>query len=169
LAFLVTDISRMINYFGFKGIKTLLLLLKAQFWVTVLIRIKISNSFLVLPFAILSDLILVTVFNLEVSRKCFIGPGLMLPHPRNIILGARHIGFNCTILANVTIGASSPDPKNNLSLRPYIGNDVLIGTGAVVLGDIVIEKGCIIGANATVVKSVEAGLKVVSKSITLKT
>lgn len=50
---------------------------------------------------------------------------------------------------NVNIGANQGSMK-----APLIGNDVYIGPGAVIFGDIEIADGCYIGANAVVLKSV---------------
>lgn len=60
------------------------------------------------------------------------------------------IGKNCCIFQNVTIGQTwSKKHKDGV---PKIGNNVLIGTGAVLLGNINIGNDCVIGANAVVLK-----------------
>lgn len=61
------------------------------------------------------------------------------------------IGDNVIIMQNVTIGA-----KNGFA--PVIGNNVLIGAGAVLLGNVKIGDGAVIGANAVVLKDVECGM-----------
>ena len=63
------------------------------------------------------------------------------------------IGENCIIFQNVTIGCKF---KNGISdgKVPTIGNNVMIGAGAVVLGDITIGDNSIIGANAVVIEDV---------------
>lgn len=66
------------------------------------------------------------------------------------------IGDNCTIAQNVTIGRNIGD-KN----VPVIGNNVYIGTGSVVFGEITIGDNVLIGANSLVNKSVE-GNKIVA-------
>lgn len=58
------------------------------------------------------------------------------------------IGQNCVIGSNVTIGGKS----KSIGV-PIIGDDVFIATGAKILGDVRIGNGCVIGANAVVVKS----------------
>lgn len=63
------------------------------------------------------------------------------------------IGDNCKIFANVTIGNKWSDGQNN-SGPPTIGNNVMIGAGAVVLGEIHIGNNCIIGANSVVLKDI---------------
>lgn len=66
------------------------------------------------------------------------------------------IGSNCKILQNVTIGG-----RGEGSGVPIIGNDVLIGAGACILGGVTIGNGAKIGANAVVVKDVPEGATVV--------
>ena len=61
------------------------------------------------------------------------------------------IGCNCVIESNVTIGG-----RNNNSNVPVIGNNVFIGTGARILGDVHIGDNTIIGANAVVLNDVPA-------------
>jgi len=60
------------------------------------------------------------------------------------------IGCNCMILNDVTVGIT-----NGLYKGPRIGNNVYIGTGAKIIGDIFIADGVCVGANAVVVKSIE--------------
>ena len=59
------------------------------------------------------------------------------------------IGDNCLISQGVTIGRNFGDTK-----VPVIGNDVYIGAGSVVFGEIIIGNNVIIGANSVVNKSV---------------
>ena len=161
---ILDDYKAMLRYFNYSGVKVFLIFLRMQFWVTILIRLKITKRKIALPFAILSDLILSIIFGIEVARTCSIGGGLLLPHPRNIILGATSIGKDCIIMTNVVLGASTPDPENNAHKRPKIGNGVLIGTGAVVIGSVEVGNFCIVGANATVYRSIPEGSKVLSAS-----
>ena len=75
--------------------------------------------------------------------------GLTLYHFGSIVVNAAcRIGRNCCIMNNVNIGANGGSLK-----APKIGNDVYIGPGAVIYGDIEIADGCYIGANAVVNKS----------------
>ena len=76
------------------------------------------------------------------------GPGISLPHRGNIIINPQTIiGENCRIHVGVNIGAHHDK-------APKIGNNVYIGPGAIIFGDIEIADNCFIGANATVNKSV---------------
>lgn len=78
------------------------------------------------------------------------GKGLTLYHSGSIVVNqAAIIGKNCCIMNNVNIGANQGSDK-----APRIGDNVYIGPGAVIFGDISIADGCYIGANAVVNKSV---------------
>lgn len=75
--------------------------------------------------------------------------GLTLYHFGSIVVNpACRIGRNCCIMNNVNIGANGGSLK-----APRIGDNVYIGPGAVIFGDIEIADGCYIGANAVVNKS----------------
>lgn len=76
--------------------------------------------------------------------------GLTLYHYGSIVVNAAcQVGRNCCIMNNVNIGANQGSLK-----APKIGNDVYIGPGAVIFGEIEIADGCYIGANAVVNKSI---------------
>lgn len=96
----------------------------------------------------------VVVFGIEVSPQVQIGGGLFLPHTVGTVLGAERIGDNCTILQGVTLGTSEPDMGFTVSARPVIGNNVLIGAGAKVIGRITIGDHAKVGANAVVLHDV---------------
>ena len=85
------------------------------------------------------------------------GPGLSLAHVGTIVISNRaRVGANCRIHEGVTIGAT-----NGSGLAPRIGNNVFLGAGAKVIGDIEIADDVCVGANAVVVKSVtEPGITV---------
>ena len=63
------------------------------------------------------------------------------------------IGENCRIFGNVTLGCKWAENKQP-GLPPRIGNNVMIGAGAVILGDISVGDNSIIGANAVVLEYV---------------
>jgi len=92
----------------------------------------------------------VLFFGIEVSPQVRIGGGLFLPHTVGTVLGAERIGENCTIMQGVTLGTSEPDMGFTIAVRPVIGNDVLIGAGAKVIGRVTIGDHARIGANAVV-------------------
>lgn len=77
------------------------------------------------------------------------GPGLSIAHYGTIIVnGKAKIGKNCRIHARTTIGAS-----NGNKAAPNIGDNVYIGTGATLIGNIHIGNNVAIGANSFVNKS----------------
>jgi serine O-acetyltransferase len=76
-----------------------------------------------------------------------IGEGFVVSHGFSTAIGAKSIGKNCTILQQVTIGATNYG-------EPVIKDNVVIYAGAVVFGKITIGNNVVIGANATVYKDV---------------
>lgn len=77
------------------------------------------------------------------------GPGLSIAHYGTIVVSQdASIGANCRLHACVNIGASAG--QNG---APHIGDNVYIGPGAIIFGNIFIANGVSIGANATVNKS----------------
>lgn len=85
------------------------------------------------------------------------GPGLSIAHYGTIVVnGNAQIGKNCRIQENVTIGATNGETK-----APRIGNNVFIGSGAKIIGDIFIADDVCVGAGSVVVKDVlEKGITV---------
>lgn len=78
------------------------------------------------------------------------GPGLSIAHYGTIVVNsAAKVGKNCRIHEGVNIGAT-----NGSRAAPQIGNNVFIGSGAKIIGDISIADDVAIGANAVVVKSI---------------
>ncbi len=86
----------------------------------------------------------------EIPYDVIIGPGVKLDHPFSTILNAKIIGKNLRIKNNITIGNKNDDEN----LRPKIGDNVYIGAGAIVIGDINIGNNVIIGAGTVVVKDI---------------
>ena len=87
---------------------------------------------------------------MEYSANCVLGENIILAHNGlGCVLAARSIGSNTKIFQNVTLGAGKGLYPQNF---PIIEEDCIIYTGAVVIGDITIGKGTIIGANAVVTK-----------------
>lgn len=76
--------------------------------------------------------------------------GLSIAHYGNIVVNAAaKVGKNCRIHEGVNIGSTNGSDK-----APIIGNNVFIGTGAKIIGDISIADDTAIGANAVVVKTI---------------
>lgn len=94
-----------------------------------------------------------------------IGGGLRLPHNIGIVISnSASIGKNCEILQEVTIGVDETGEA------PKIGNNVFIGAGAKLIGNIVVGNNVKIGANAVVTKNVPDNVTVIcaNKSVTKK-
>lgn len=88
-------------------------------------------------------------YGCKISPYASIGGGLVLHHSVGVIVGhSTEIGENCEIFQNVVIGSNRK--IRNGRLMPKIGNNVSIGTGAVVAGGIVIGNNVKIGANSYV-------------------
>jgi serine O-acetyltransferase len=90
-------------------------------------------------------------YGLEISPGADIGGGLYIAHPIGCVIAAKHIGKNTSIIAAVTIG------MRNKWEFPVIGDNVLIGAGARVLGGIRVGDGASIGANAVVLDDIPDG------------
>lgn len=94
----------------------------------------------------------------SVSAKAEIGKGTRLFHRGVgcVIHPQARIGDNCKIFQNVTLGSKWAKAENEGG-APTIGNNVLLGAGCVILGNVQIGNNAIIGANAVVVKDVLPG------------
>ncbi|WP_157806460.1 serine O-acetyltransferase [Vibrio salilacus] len=94
----------------------------------------------------------------DISRKAQIGHGFSVGHAVSIVIGGEAvIGDNVIIFQNVTLGG----PHKDRTGMPTIGNNVIIYSGAVAVGDITIGDNVMIGANAVVTKDVPADTVVV--------
>ena len=93
-------------------------------------------------------------FGIEIGIRCRIGGGFYLPHTQGIVIGASSVGENVTIFQGVTLGAKNLDFSYDESLRPSIGDNVIIGAGAKILGGIEVGGNSVIGANAVVLHNI---------------
>jgi serine O-acetyltransferase len=100
------------------------------------------------------------IFGIEISPKCVIGPGIFFPHTSGTVIGASKIGRNVTIFQGVTLGARQIDMKYDLDLRPQLGDFVIVGAGAKVLGGITLGDNVKVGANSVLLYSVPANATV---------
>jgi serine O-acetyltransferase len=87
-------------------------------------------------------------YGLELMSGADIGGGLYIAHPVGTVIMVERMGKNCSVIAAVTIG------MRNEWKFPVLGDNVFIGTGARVLGDIRIGNNVVIGANAVVIDDV---------------
>jgi len=88
-----------------------------------------------------------------------IGKRLFIDHGMGIVIGETAIiGDDCLIYHQVTLGGMSQKHEKR---HPTLGNNVMVGTGAKILGNIHIGDNAKIGANCIVIHDVEAGKTVV--------
>ena len=96
---------------------------------------------------------------IEIHPKAKIGKKLFIDHGMGVVIGeTSEIGNNVTIYHMVTLGGISPSIKSNeqrnVKRHPTLKDNVVVGSGAQVLGPIEIGKNAKIGANAVVTKNV---------------
>ena len=93
-----------------------------------------------------------TVFQVDINPAARVGKGIMLDHATGFVVGETAvIGDNVSILQGVTLGGTG---KSDEDRHPKIGDGVLIGAGAIVLGNIKVGDCARIAAGAVVVKEV---------------
>ena len=89
---------------------------------------------------------------IEIHPGATIGKGLFIDHGMGVVIGeTTEIGDNCTLYQGVTLGGTGKDTGKR---HPTLGNNVLVGAGAKVLGPFKIEDNSKIAANAVVLKEV---------------
>ncbi|MBI3996590.1 MAG: serine O-acetyltransferase [Candidatus Omnitrophica bacterium] len=89
---------------------------------------------------------------IEIHPSARIGRGLFIDHGIGVVIGETTvIGRNVTLFQGVTLGGTG---KEKGKRHPTIGNNVVIGAGAKVLGNITIGNDSMIGANAVVIRDV---------------
>ncbi len=92
------------------------------------------------------------VFQVDINPAVPMGKGIMLDHGTGLVIGETAVvGDNVSMLQNVTLGGTG---KSDQDRHPKIGNGVLIGAGAKVLGNIIIGDCSRIGAGSVVLKEV---------------
>ena len=96
---------------------------------------------------------------IEIHPKAKIGKNLFIDHGMGVVIGeTSQIGDNATIYHSVTLGGISPsidsDNQRDVKRHPTLKDNVVVGSGAQVLGPIVVGKNSKIGANAVVTKDV---------------
>jgi serine O-acetyltransferase len=95
------------------------------------------------------------VYGIELPYSVKVGRRVKIEHQGGIVIhGDSTIGDECTIRQGVTLGMKSVDKPFD---APTLERGVDVGAGAVILGGIVVGEGAAVGANAVVVKDVEAG------------
>ena len=89
---------------------------------------------------------------IEIHPGAKIGKGLFIDHGMGVVIGeTAEIGDNCTIYQNVTLGGTGKDHGKR---HPTLGNDVMIGSGAKVLGPFRVGDGARVASGAVVLDEV---------------
>ena len=96
---------------------------------------------------------------IEIHPKAKIGKNLFIDHGMGVVIGeTSEIGDNVTIYHMVTLGGISPsinsDSQRQIKRHPTLMDNVVVGSGAQILGPVIIGKNSLIGANAVVTKDV---------------
>ena len=123
---------------------------------------RLANFFSVAKFDLIARII--SQFSrfltgIEIHPKAKIGKNLFIDHGMGVVIGeTSEIGDNVTIYHMVTLGGISPSINSNdqrdSKRHPTLMDNVVVGSGAQVLGPIVVGKNAKIGANAVVTKDV---------------
>ena len=124
---------------------------------------KIANFFAIAKFHLVARII--SQFSrfltgIEIHPKANIGKNLFIDHGMGVVIGeTSEIGDNVTIYHMVTLGGISPsinsNNQRNIKRHPTLMDNVVVGSGAQILGPVVVGKNSKIGANAVVTKNVE--------------
>jgi serine O-acetyltransferase len=92
------------------------------------------------------------IFGVDIHPAARIGVGIMFDHGTGIVVGeTASIGDNCSLLHSVTLGGTG---KAGGDRHPKIGESVMIGAGAKVLGNITVGKCCRVAAGSVVLADV---------------
>jgi serine O-acetyltransferase len=125
---------------------------------------RIANFFCIAKFDLLAKMIsqLSRFFTgIEIHPKAKIGKNFFVDHGMSVVIGeTSEIGDNVTIYHAVTLGGISPsiksDEQRNNKRHPTLKNNVVVGSGAQVLGPVIVGENAKIGANAVVTNDVPA-------------
>ena len=123
---------------------------------------RIANFFSVAKFDLIARII--SQFSrfltgIEIHPRAKIGKNLFIDHGMGVVIGeTSQIGDNVTIYHMVTLGGISPSINSNdqrgSKRHPTLMDNIVVGSGAQVLGPVVVGKNAKIGANAVVTKDV---------------
>lgn len=92
---------------------------------------------------------------IEIHPGATIGRGLFIDHGMGVVIGeTTEIGDNCTLYQNVTLGGTGKDQGKR---HPTLGNNVLVGAGAKVLGPFTVGDNARVAAGAVVLDAVPRG------------
>ena len=123
---------------------------------------RIANFFAIAKFDLVARIIsqLSRFFTgIEIHPKAKIGKNLFIDHGMGVVIGeTSEVGDNVTIYHNVTLGGVAPsinsNDQRNTKRHPTLQDNVVVGSGAQILGPVVVGRNSLIGANAVVTKDV---------------
>ena len=123
---------------------------------------KIANFFYLAKFDLLARIISQLsrfLTGIEIHPGAKIGKNLFIDHGMGVVIGeTSEVGDNVTIYHMATLGGITPsinsNDQRNIKRHPTIEDDVVIGSGAQVLGPVKIGRCAKIGANAVITKNV---------------
>ena len=123
---------------------------------------KIANFFAIAKFHLVARII--SQFSrfltgIEIHPRANIGKNLFIDHGMGVVIGeTSEIGDNVTIYHMATLGGISPsvnsNEQRNIKRHPTLMDNVVVGSGAQILGPVVVGKNAKVGANAVVTKDV---------------
>ena len=99
---------------------------------------------------------------IEIHPAAKIGKNLFIDHGMGVVIGeTAQIGDNVTLYHGVTLGGVSPAIKSSeqvgIKRHPTLENDVIVGSGAQILGPVTVKDCARIGSNAVITKDVPKG------------
>ena len=96
-----------------------------------------------------------TLTGIEIHPAAKIGEALFIDHGMGVVIGeTAEVGDDVYLYHQVTLGGTSSERGKR---HPTVGNGVIVGAGAKILGNIVVGDGARVGANAVVTKDVAEG------------
>jgi len=123
---------------------------------------RIANFFAIAKFHLVARII--SQFSrfltgIEIHPRANIGKNLFIDHGMGVVIGeTSEIGDNVTIYHMATLGGISPsvnsNEQRNIKRHPTLKDNVVVGSGAQILGPVTVGKNAKIGANAVVTKDV---------------
>jgi serine O-acetyltransferase len=97
---------------------------------------------------------------IEIHPSAMIGERLFIDHGMGVVIGSTAVvGDDVTLYQGVTLGGTSLE--RGVKRHPTLGNNVIVGAGAHVLGPITVNDGARVGANAVVLHDVPVGVSMI--------